>query len=149
MKMNLKKLLSEKNIFLDLKSRTKEGIIREMIDLLCAAGLIKDRDGALEAVLTREKKMSTGMQNGIAIPHGKTDSVDRLIPALAVKKKGVDFKSLDGKPACIIIMTVSPASTTGPHIQFLAEISGLLKDPEKREKIIHAKTPDEIREVFD
>jgi len=92
--MNLRKLLSKDNIFLDLKSNTKEGVIEEIIDRLVASGKIKDRNAALKAILERERKMSTGMENGIALPHGKNNSVDKLITAIAVKKeeKGCQIK---------------------------------------------------------
>lgn len=148
MKMNLKKLLGKENVFLDLKSSSKEDIIKEMIDRLVVSGKIKDRDAALEAVLTREKKMSTGMENGIAIPHGKTDSVDHLITAVALKKEGVDFDSMDGQASKIFIMTVSPLSRSGPHIQFLAEVSKLLKEPEARQMLLAARTVEEVIRVF-
>jgi len=146
--MNLKKLLSEDTIILNLKGTTKEEIIEEMIDLLVVRGRIRDRDAALTAVLEREQKMSTGMQHGIAIPHGKTDSVDKLVTALALKKEGVDFASMDGKPSTIFVMTISSISRTGPHIQFLSEISQILNDPEKRERILQSQTPSEVLDVL-
>jgi len=148
MKMNLKKLLGKENVFLNLKSSSKEDIIKEMIDRLVVSGKIKDREAALEAVLAREEKMSTGMENGIAIPHGKTDSVDNLITAVALKKEGVDFDSMDGQVSKIFIMTISPQSRSGPHIQFLAEVSKLLKEPEAREMLLAAKTVEEVIRVF-
>jgi len=146
--MNLKKLLGKENVFLDLKSSSKEDIIKEMIDRLVVSGKIKDRDAALEAVLTREEKMSTGMEYGIAIPHGKTDSVDHLITAVALKKEGVDFDSMDGQVSKVFIMTISPLSRSGPHIQFLAEVSKLLKEPEAREMLLAARTVEEVIRVF-
>lgn len=146
--MNLKKLLSEDTIIFNLKATTKEGIIEEMIDLLVTRGRIKDRDAALRAVLEREQKMSTGMQHGIAIPHGKTDSVDKLVTAMALKKEGVDFGSMDGKPSTIFIMTISSVSRTGPHIQFLSEISQVLNDPEKRDRILQAQSSSEVMDVL-
>lgn len=146
--MNLRKLLSEDTVILDLKGTTKQDIIQEMIDWLVARGRIKDRDVALKAVLDREQKMSTGMQHGIAIPHGKTDSVDKLVTALALKKDGVDFGSMDGKPSTIFIMTLSSASRTGPHIQFLSEISQVLNDPEKREKLLQAQSTAEVMDIL-
>ncbi|MCS6771849.1 MAG: PTS sugar transporter subunit IIA, partial [Kiritimatiellae bacterium] len=72
--MNPKRVLSKDTIVLALKATTKEGIIEELIDVLVRAGRVKDRKAALKTVLERERKMSTGLQNGIAIPHGKTDS---------------------------------------------------------------------------
>ena len=146
--MNLKKLLSEDTIIFNLKGTTKEEIIQEMVDLLVSRGRIKDRDAALKAVLDREAKMSTGMQHGIAIPHGKTDSVDKLVTALALKKEGVDFGSMDGKPSTIFIMTISSISRTGPHIQFLSEISQVLNDPEKRNRILASQSASEVLEVL-
>jgi PTS system nitrogen regulatory IIA component len=146
--MNLKKLLSEDTIILDLKGTTKEEIIREMIDLLVVRGRIKDREAALRAVMEREQKMSTGMQHGIAIPHGKTDSVDKLVTGMALKREGVDFGSMDGKPSTIFIMTISSVSRTGPHIQFLSEISQVLNDPEKRERILKAQSTAEIMDIL-
>jgi len=146
--MNLKKLLSEDTIIFSLKGTTKEAIIGEMIDLLVARGRIKDRDEALRVVLEREMKMSTGMQHGIAIPHGKTDSVDKLVTAIGLKKEGVDFGSMDGKPSTIFIMTISSVSRTGPHIQFLSEISQVLNDPEKRERILQSRNSAEVFEIL-
>ncbi len=146
--MNLKKLLSKDNIFLDLKADTKEEVIEEIIDRLVATGKIKDRNAALKAILERERKMSTGMENGIALPHGKNNSVDKLITAIAVKKEGVDFDSMDKKPAKIFVLTLSPLNRTGPHIQFLAETSKLLRDAKAREKVLSAKTPKEVIRLF-
>ncbi len=149
--MNLKKALSKETVLMELKGTTKEAIIEEMIDLLMAAGKIKDlkdRKEALKAVLDRERKMSTGMQNGIAIPHGKTDRVESLVAAIALKKEGVDFGALDNQPSRIFIMTLSPDTRTGPHIQFLAEISRQLSDASVRERILAAMTPDEILNIL-
>ena len=142
--MNLRKTLSKETILLDLKNTDEGGIIEEMIDFLTASGKIKEKKEALKAVIDRERKMSTGMQNGIAIPHGKTDMVDTLIAAIALKKGGADFGSLDGQPSRIFVMTLSPDTRTGPHIQFLAEISRQLNDPIVREKILNATKPEEI-----
>lgn len=146
--MNLKKLLSEDTIIFNLKGTTKEEIIREMVDLLVERGRIKDREEALRVVLEREQKMSTGMQHGIAIPHGKTDTVDKLVTAMGLKKEGVDFGSMDGKPSTIFIMTISSISRTGPHIQFLSEISQVLNDPDKRERILQAQNAAQVLEVL-
>ena len=142
--MTLKKPLTAETISLDLKGATKEDILSEMVDLLMASGHIRDREAVLKAVADREKRMSTGMQNGIAIPHGKTDSVDCLVAALGIKRGGVDFGALDGQPSNIFVMTVSPDSRTGPHIQFLAEISRPLNDAAVRAKLLSASTPDEV-----
>lgn len=142
--MTLKKPLTAETISLNLKGATKEAILSEMVDLLMASGHIRDRDAVLKAVTDREKRMSTGMQNGIAIPHGKTDSVDCLVAALGIKRDGVDFGALDGQPSNIFVMTVSPDSRTGPHIQFLAEISRPLNDASVRAKLLAAATREDV-----
>ena len=146
--MNLKKALSTETISLDLKSETKPEVIEEMLDLLMQSGRVRDRKTALKAILEREKKMSTGMQNRIAIPHGKSDTVDGLVAAIGIQKEGIDFESLDGEPAQLFIMTLSPANRTGPHIQFLAEISRLLNNPEAREQILNATSEEDILKII-
>jgi fructose-specific phosphotransferase system IIA component len=125
-------------ISLDLKGETKEEIIGELVDILDRRGRLEDRAQVLADVLQREKTMSTGMQHGIALPHGKTDGVRDIAIAVGIKKGGVDFESLDGEKSRLFIMVVSPRKTSGPHIQFLAAIGGVLKDEKLREEIIAA-----------
>jgi len=91
LKKNFKKLLCKENIFLDLKSCKKQNIITEIIDRLHSAGMITNKEKVLESVMEREKKMTTGMEHGIALPHGKTDAVDDLVVAIGLKNEGVDF----------------------------------------------------------
>lgn len=146
--MNLRKVISPATISVDLKSDTKEGIVQELVELLAAAGRVKDVKEGVRAVMEREKRMSTGMQNGIAIPHGKTDAVDSLVAAIGIKKEGVDFGSLDSKPSNIFVMTLSPDTRTGPHIQFLAEISRQLSDPEIRARVLNAQSPEEVLDIL-
>lgn len=146
--MNLKRVLTRDAILPELKADTKQGVIEEMIGFLAASGKFTGRTAAIQAVLAREEKMSTGMQNGIAIPHGKTDAVDHLVAAVGIHRAGVDFASMDGKPSHIFIMTLSPENRAGPHIQFLAEISKVLSRPELREKLLNAATADEILNLF-
>lgn len=146
--MNLKKALTLETVWVDLRATEKKALIEEMVDRLVAAGKISDREAALEAVFDREQKMSTGMQNGIAIPHGKSHSVQELVAAVGVQRDGVDFDSLDAQPARIFVMTLSPVDRTGPHIQFLAEISRMLSQPEEREKILAAQTNSAVYETL-
>ena len=146
--MNLKKVLSPDTVWVDLKADTKDGIIEEMIDRLVAAGKIKNREDALKAVRAREAKMSTGMQNGVAIPHGKYASIKNLVAAIGLNKEGVNFDSMDGSPSTIFIMTLSPANRTGPHIQFLAEVSRLISQPAERERLLAARTHADIYEIL-
>jgi len=146
--MNLKSVLTEDTVCLHLKSLTKNDVINELLDLLVGAGKISDKDAALAAVLDREQKMSTGMKHGIAIPHGKSSCVDDLVACIGVSDNPVEFDSLDGEPCRIFIMTLSPVEKTGPHLQFLAEVSQLFKSAEKREEIINADSAQTIIRVL-
>lgn len=148
--MNLKKILSADLISLNLKAKDKTEIIKEMLELLVAQSKIKasDKDGVLEAVMRRESQMSTGIQCGVAIPHGKTDLVKELVACIAISKEGRDFDSLDKQPSHIFVMTISPKNKTGPHVQFLAEISRLLTQSTFREQILEAKSKEEVLSLF-
>ena len=142
--MNLKKILTKNSILPELRADTKRGVIEEMVAAMAAAGKFTGRTAVVQTVLAREEKMSTGMQNGIAIPHGKTDAVDQLVAAIGIHRTGVDFDAMDGKPSHLFILTLSPENRAGPHIQFLAEISRMLSRPELREKLLNAASADEI-----
>lgn len=146
--MNLKKILTPDVVWVDLRANTKEGIIEEMVDRLVAAGKITKRDEIIQSILEREAKMSTGMQNGVAIPHGKTDAVKSLVAAVGLQKAGVNFDSMDGSPCSIFIMTLSPVNRAGPHMQFLAEVSRLISQPAEREKLLASRTHAEIYELL-
>jgi PTS system nitrogen regulatory IIA component len=109
---------------------------------------VKDQPAALQAIMDREKKMSTGMKHGIAIPHGKTSTVSDLVACVGISDSPVDFDSLDGEPCRIFIMTLSPLEKTGPHLQFLAEVSLLFKSAEKRAQIVQAQSTDDVLKIL-
>ncbi len=142
------KLISENCIAMDLKSRQKNDIIREMVDLLAEDGKLREPEDCLKAVYEREASMSTGMQNGIAIPHGKSDGVEELRVAIGLKKEGVDFESLDGIPSKIFILTLSPKNAAGPHIQFLSSVSAILNKPQLFEEILACETPADVKALL-
>lgn len=142
--MNLKKILNTNLVELELRGDSKQEIIENLLDILVKTGKVKDRAMALTALLEREAKMSTGIQQGVAIPHGKTDAVNELLACVGIRKDGVDFEALDGIPSKIFIMTLSPLTRSGPHVQFLADISRVLTSEGMREKLIDADTKDEL-----
>lgn len=146
--MNLKTVLTVDTVNLHLKGTTKEAIIDEMLDILVQAGKVKDKAVARACVLDRERKMSTGMKHSIAIPHGKTDSVDDLVACMGISENPVDFDSLDQEPCRIFIMTLSPVDKTGPHLQFLAEVSLLFKSAEKRQEILKSTDKAEVIRIL-
>ena len=142
--MNLKKILNNNLVELDLKGSSKQEVIENLLDILVKTGKVKDRALALEALLERESKMSTGLQQGVAIPHGKTDAVTELLACVGIIRDGMDFQALDGIPSKIFIMTLSPLTRSGPHVQFLADISRVLTSEGMRGKLINAETKDEL-----
>lgn len=142
--MRLKDLLSGDVIRIPLENTEKNAIIEEMVDILDKAGKLKDKKAVLKAVLEREQVMSTGMGDGIAIPHAKTDGVDELIAAFGVTKEPVDFKSIDNKPVRIIFLLVGPTDLTSPHLKVLSRISRLTHRKEFREKLAAAKNSNQV-----
>jgi len=146
--MNLKSVLSKETVCLHLKGTSKEEIINELLDILVAAKKIDDRPAAYTAIMDRENKMSTGMKHGIAIPHGKSSTINDLVACIGVSDTPVDFDALDHEPCRIFIMTLSPVEKTGPHLQFLAEISLLFKSSEKRHEILKANNVDEVLKIL-
>ncbi len=146
--MQLSQYLPSSHIIVDLKGETKFQIIEELMDRLKGNGELVDADIALQDVLARESYLSTGLENGLAIPHAKTDGVDGLKIAFGIKKEGVDFESLDGKPANLIFLVVSPRNTSGPHIQTLAVISRNLKDSQAREALLNVSSAENAAQII-
>ena len=128
----------------------KQAAITELVELLDANGLLVDKETVLEAVLMREKTRSTGIGCGIAIPHGKCKAAKELVMAIGIPKdkEGIDFQSVDGKPVRIIILLVSPADQTGPHIQALARISRLMLDEEFKQKLENSENSEDVYELL-
>ncbi len=146
--MKLHEHLPHTHIVVDLKGDSKFQIIEELLDRLHENKKILNREMALEDVLARESYLSTGLENGLAIPHAKTDGVSELIASFGIKKEGIDFESLDGKPAKLIFLVLSPRDTSGPHIQALAIIARTLKDRQIRERILKAESPEEVADLI-
>jgi len=141
--MILTQILQPDCIKVPVESRDKEAVITELVDLLDAKGLLSDRDSVLEAVLIRERIQSTGTGAGIAIPHGKCNAVKELVIAIGIAHEPIEYNSIDGKPVTILILLVSPADQTGPHIQALATISRLMLNEEFRQKLEKVTSADE------
>jgi nitrogen PTS system EIIA component len=114
----------------DLAAVNKEGVIREMVESLRAAGQFRgtDLDDVVKAILKRELLGSTGIGRGVAIPHTKHNSVDRLLGTVAVSSKGVAFDSLDGEPVYVFVLLISPQDRPGDHLRALENVSRCLRD---------------------
>ena len=115
--MNLLDILSAESIIVDLQGESKEEIIIELVNSLPVGDAITDRDQALQAVIDREKIMSTGIGDGIAIPHGKSAAVTELVAAMGTQRRGMDFDALDGEPAYVFFLLVSPTNVSRPPHQ--------------------------------
>ena len=126
--MKITEFLDVKGIHLDLRATEKQEILKELVDVLAEVKDIGDKKVILKALLERESLGSTGIGQGIAIPHGKTDKVKELISVLAISKQGVNFEALDGEPVYIFFLLVAPKDAAGPHLKALAQISRMLRD---------------------
>ena len=131
-----------------LKATTKRDAITELVELLENGHGLESQGEILDRVLRREAMMSTGIGNGVAIPHGKARSVDRMLAACAVSSAGVEFESVDGEPAHIFILLVSPENVGTPHVKVLANISRLLKEESVRGSLRQASNPTELLDVL-
>ncbi len=146
--MRLTQILQPECLKVTLAGSDKESAITELVDLLDAAGVLQDRDTVLNAVLTREKTRSTGIGSGIAIPHGKCGAVKELVMAIGIAKEPIDFQSVDSHPVKIILLLVSPADQTGPHIQALARISRVMLDDNFKTKLENAQSVKEAEQLL-
>jgi mannitol/fructose-specific phosphotransferase system IIA component (Ntr-type) len=148
LKMKLSDYLPVDHIKYNMIGATKIEIIEELLGLMRDLNLIDQYEVALNDILDREGYLSTGLENGLAIPHAKTDSIDFLAIVFGLKNEGVLFESLDGKPAEQIFLVLSPKDTSGPHIQALALITRNLKDAQVREKIKKSQSAQDIAAIF-
>ena len=131
-----------------LQGKDKQSVIVELVDLLNERGLLSNRDIVLKAVLAREKTRSTGIGSGVAVPHGKCNGVRELVMAFGLANEPIEFESIDGKPVKMIILLVSPANKTGPHIQALARISRLMLDEQFKQRLEEMTSAEELYELI-
>ncbi|HUH65249.1 MAG TPA: PTS sugar transporter subunit IIA [Syntrophales bacterium] len=142
--MKISEIFRKEYIIEELKAKTKREVLEEL------SGVVTRDDGALNhelivnTLLEREKLGSTGIGDGIAIPHGKLSDINELIVAFGRSRQGVEFDSMDGKPATLFFLLLAPESTTGLHLKALAKMSKMLKDAAFRKQLIEAKSKDEL-----
>lgn len=146
--MKVLEFLEPSSVLLNLESTSKEDAIAELCALLEKNQKVKSGSDVIAALMEREKLGSTGIGQGVAIPHGKSGSVDRLVAALGVSKKGVSFESLDGEPVFLIFLLIAPPDSSGAHLKALARISRLLKDKFFRQALKEASTAEEVCRII-
>ncbi|MCM8758547.1 MAG: PTS sugar transporter subunit IIA [Candidatus Omnitrophica bacterium] len=146
--MKISEFISEREILIGMKSTEKEAALEELLILLEKNGLLQNRKQVLETLIEREKLGSTGIGQGIAVPHAKIDQVKDLVCALGISEKGVNFDALDGEPVYIIFLVLAPTGATGIHLKALAKIARLLKDKVFRNYLKMSKTPEEAYRII-
>lgn len=146
--MRLSDILKPQNIQIGVPATTKADAIHQLVDLLAANGDIGDPKKVLDSVMERESTRTTGIGNGLAIPHGKSNGTTQLVMAIAKPQRPIDFHSIDGRPVTIIWMLVSPPDQAGVHIKALAAISRQMTSDKFRFAINAATTPEELFEII-
>jgi mannitol/fructose-specific phosphotransferase system IIA component (Ntr-type) len=137
-------LLTVDRIKIPLQARTKDEILRELVDVIRQQDGFHDADDILRAVRERESVLSTGIGNGVAIPHGKSPVVPDLIMAAGSSAQPIDFDSLDGAPVRLFFLLVGPETAAGPHIKALSRISRLVRRDDARERLIQARSSEDF-----
>ena len=146
--MKISDILNEQLVVTGLKGNSKEEIIDAMIDIVSTSPRVQDKERVRQAIFDREKIMSTGVGNGFAIPHGKTEAVSDIVAAFAVTEQPIDYQSLDAKPVRLVFLLVGKENMVGPHIKLLSRISRLMNKEDFRKRLLAIKSPKEILDVF-
>lgn len=132
----------------DIRAETKEGVLRELSEAIAGVTPSLSADGLASILMERERLGSTGIGDGVAIPHGKAAGIDRLVAAFGRSRNGVQFQSLDGKPAHLFFVIVAPEQSAGMHLKALARVSRLLKDERFRRSLLAAGDARDLVDVF-
>ncbi len=141
--MKICDVLHKEAILADLKARNKKEILEELVAPVADIAKVQQED-LVRVLLERERLGSTGIGGGIGIPHGKMKNLENLVLGFGLSRKGVDFESLDGKPAHIFFLLVTPENSTGLHLKLLARISRILKNETFKNRLLEAGDRDEI-----
>lgn len=146
--MKISDILEEKLVMTNLQGNSKEDIINTMVNLVGQSPKVIDKEKVRSAIFEREKIMSTGVGNGFAIPHGKTDAVSEIVAAFGITAEPINYQSLDEKPVRLVFLLVGRDNLVGPHIKLLSRISRLMNKEEFRNKLLGLQTPKEVIDTF-
>jgi fructose-specific phosphotransferase system IIA component len=146
--MRLTEILKPVNIKVPLESKSKTDAIADLVQLLASNGDVLDAKKVLDAVLDREATRTTGIGNGLAIPHGKCTGTDHLVMAIGRTATPIDFQAIDGRPVTLIWLLSSPPDKTGPHIHALARISRLMTVDRFRASLNAAQSAQEVFDII-
>ncbi len=147
-KLRILDFLDPASVVVDLKAATKRAVVEELVGLLGKTGKIVDPVKTLEVLMEREKLGSTGIGQGIAIPHAKTDQCKEVVAAFGLSRRGVNFDALDGELVHIFFLLVAPPDAAGTHLKALARISRLLKDKFFRQSLRDVKNTEDVLKLI-
>lgn len=146
--MKLIDILDESAIVADLTASTKTEALEALVEVMTKSNPALRKEDLLQVLLEREELGSTGIGDGIAIPHGKSQELTEIVSGFGLSKQGIEFDSLDGKPAHLFFLLVAPENSVGTHLKMLARISRMLKNVEFRQKLLEAKSQQEIYQII-
>ena len=146
--MLVSEMLSAGLVNCNLASSYKEELFEEMVQMFVREGLVPDRKAAVDALMEREAKMSTGISEGIALPHGKLEGIKDAIVAIGISKEGIEYDALDGEPVQLVVMILCEKTRPALHVELLSEVSRLLSIPDFKERLLAAKDAEEVIEVI-
>ena len=146
--MKILDIVSPGSVVDNLRGETKEDVLRELSEVIAKSEPKLSADTLTAILMERESLGSTGIGDGVAIPHGKVNGIERLVAAFGRSRNGVHFHSLDGKPTYLFFLIVAPEFSAGMHLKALARISRLLKDERFRRSLLEAKDTDELRRIL-
>ena len=146
--MKISEILNKELLIPNLQSKNKKGVLEELAGVLVAQGKLPDLEKVVEVLLDREKLGSTGIGDGIAIPHGKIKDLGGVVASFGRSREGVDFESIDQKPTHLFFLLMAPENSAGIHLKALARISRLLKDPSFRKRLMEAESQEELFQII-
>lgn len=142
--MRLSELLTPARIRVPLQARDKEGVLRELVDLLLDGNGVQQRDEVLSAILERERQFPTGIGYGVAVPHGKTPALTTLGVVAGTSPAPVPYETIDGEPVRLFFLLAGPEALAGQHVKVLSRISRLVRREPVRQRLLQARTPEEF-----
>jgi PTS system nitrogen regulatory IIA component len=145
--MKILDVLVKESIIVDLKATDKKGVLEELVIPVSKIANVNSEE-MVRVLLDRERLGSTGIGNGIGIPHGKLRGLEKLVLGFGISRKGVDFESMDNRPTYLFFLLITPENSTGPHLKLLARISKILKSEPFRDQLMNANNQDEIFEII-
>ncbi|MCF8127621.1 MAG: PTS sugar transporter subunit IIA [Deltaproteobacteria bacterium] len=146
--MRLSEILAIDNIIPDLKAKNKKGVLGELAEVIASYDTNIDKGMLVKVLIEREHLGSTGIGDGVAIPHGKLSSVKQPIVSFGRSKKGLDFDSMDGQPAYLFFLLLAPENSSGVHLQVLTKIARILKSSTFRKALMQVGSREEIYETI-